>query len=184
MAKRPKRGRLTTLVVVALLAVGFVAVSSYDTFNYERRVPLGSWLGRFTSPTGQRGALLLVLTPRKTTGTNGSYSTGGKLLFPGTAKLCITGAPGRWFVVDGSTDVNGPGFDAGLTPSSGPYDGPGFRAIRGVKQPNILAITSTLGTFGQDGYYLSSNLEATTFTMAKEGERQYRDSCAAIGAHY
>ncbi|GAC1333751.1 MAG: hypothetical protein NVSMB17_14530 [Candidatus Dormibacteria bacterium] len=180
MATGQHKGKLTTLAVVLLLAVGFVAVSWYDTYNYEKRVPLGSWSGTFTTPTGQHAALLLVLVRKDVSHSTGGYSTGGPLHFPGTAKLCVAGAGSRDFAVAGATDVNGPGFTLSFVPTPS-FEGAGFTEVRGIKQRDDLSITGHLATFHQGGGSTSVTAPDVTFALTKGDDRRDREACAASG---
>ncbi len=171
--------------MLALIMGGVVAFGYWDQYRYDAKVPLGTWYGTFTSPTGLKGAMLVVVT-RKHRGQDATYmGSSNGVYFLGSAQLCFTGQARQFFRLSGSTDQSGPGFTFGLIPVHGPSAGLRFsEAPRGVRHQDTLAMTGQLIPFAPPGAPLPSSDTArrTPFTLVKDQHQGFAETCRALRA--
>jgi hypothetical protein len=154
------------VILAGILGLGYLGQSRYDA-----KVPLGTWYGTFTAPTGSRGAVLVVVK-RKQLGANITYmGSSNGVYFRGSAQLCLTAQVRQYFRLSGFTDQSGPGFAFYFLPIRGPVAGLRFSDdLHGARHQDKLAMSGHLAPFAPPGDVLPSvdPLRQTPFTLVKD----------------
>ncbi len=180
-----RRNNLTVVFVMVIILAGVVGLGYLDQSRYDAKVPLGTWYGTFTSHTGLRGAMFVVVR-RKQLGQDGAYSASRSMFFPGSAQLCLTAQARQYFRLDGFTDQSGPGFTVYLTPIRRPPVGVQFDSdgLHGARHRNTLTMSGHLSSFVRPGVMLPSSdtTRQTRVTLARSGRRQFAGACRRLTA--
>lgn len=181
-----RRTNMRVVLVLASMLGAVLALGYWDQHRYDAKVPLGTWYGAFTSPTGSNGAMLVVVK-RKPLGPTDTYvGQSNGVYFRGSAQLCFPAQARQYFRLSGFTDHSGPGFTFYLAPAGRAAAGLRFSAdgLHGARHQDSLTMSGHLISFGPAGDTLSTAdpTRQTPVTLANGDGRRFSDTCRALRA--
>jgi len=167
-----RRALQTILALVGLMACLFV----YTHFVLQKQVPKGNWFGTFTSPSGKRGALHLVITPHP------SVEPDEEPMFDGVAQHCIGSPLSQDYKISGR--IRSRGSSLTLTPSGSLLTGIRFSGLDVSWEDDTLTVSGHFVDYdGMSSAYNRANpdhAETAIVVLHKGADRDYQNACTQL----
>ena len=175
---------MVVLVMVLILA-GVVGLGYLDQYRYDAKVPLGIWDGPFSSPTGLRGAMLVVVQRKKLGSGDTLMGASNGVYFRGSVQLCFAARTTQRFTLGGFTDQSGPGFTFYLVPVRRLTAGVRVPdGLHGSRHGDTLAMSGDVIAFTPAGDVLATTnvTRQTRVILAKGDQRHFAGACRRLTA--